>query len=433
MGALGLVVGLSAVLDAMAHAPTQPTVIRGGLDAIAELAADATLPDDIQRLPVILRTTLQILEQTNTPSPLPNCRKKCIAALCSVVGSLAPHAAPGQLHDFDCAVKALFDCLCTESSTEIVEWVVESLGRLALIGTAWREALGQCGIVEALAAKMESSDGYRHPRLLKFCFWAAGAISGLPFVVRKLHSNLQSIDMIDAAFCAMIDILDDDLESDWVLTSVDRCAEADIPSVLRLTTEAMRWHAGSAIIQERGCHCVGLLLELAPAGTAPSDAITVVIAAARRHSRSASVMRSVCGALRALIDAPAVASPDGQQELLAARLREEGVEAIVERTLADFNTTDDVELLEDAIVVLSAISGVDAALKAFSEAGPGPVRTAGVKALFEFGRQHQGRLGSFSGELASAVIAMVEESPGESALHQQAALLLGLCSGGPGA
>ena len=38
--------------------------------------------------------------------------------------------------------------------------------------------------------------------------------------------------------------------------------------------------------------------------------------------------------------------------------------------------------------MLAAVYGVDTVLKALVDAGPGPVRSSGTKALFEFGRQY---------------------------------------------
>merc|ERR1719207_431894 len=104
---------------------------------------------------------------------------------------------------------------------------VESLGRLALTTKAWHEGLNKCGAVEVLSTQIRGWYGNR--RLLKYCFWAAAALRGLPFVVAELQAHLQSAPMVDAAFCTVIDILDDDLEGEWILTGTQRCTEADVP------------------------------------------------------------------------------------------------------------------------------------------------------------------------------------------------------------
>mmetsp|Transcript_150616 Transcript_150616/g.419851 ORF Transcript_150616/g.419851 Transcript_150616/m.419851 type:complete len:739 (+) Transcript_150616:79-2295(+) len=433
--ALGHLAGISTVLQAMAHSPTSVGVIRGGLDVVAELACQASTPDEVAYLPQVLQALLVLLGEMISPSSGVKCRKKCVAAICSTVMGIAPHAEPGQVTTLDQAVMSLLEVqtreLSKDTDVEIAEMALESLGRLVLIKPAWHHFLRRCGAEKVFSQRIQS--GHAHRRLLKYTFWAAAALSGLPFVCRELGLHLRSAETIDAAFCTIIDILDDDLEGDWVLKEAERCPEDAVPSVLKLIAEAMQGYLADALLQSRGCHCVGLLAPLAPAGPGHAEALEAVLAAARRHPRCAHVLRDACYACHAFLEEPVSGARSSEavreaHEQVAQALRRGGADAIAAQALADHADTRNAELLEEAVIVLCSLSGVRAALRALTDAGPGPVRTIGVKALAEFGRHQPLLLRQCAGDIISAVTVMAGESIEDDALQQNSALLIGFCN-----
>uniref|UniRef100_A0A7S0AKF9 Uncharacterized protein n=1 Tax=Pyrodinium bahamense TaxID=73915 RepID=A0A7S0AKF9_9DINO len=432
--ALGQLNGLGAVLEAMARAPSSGAVLRGGVEAIAELAWHCSAPGEVTRLPQVLGALVALLGQADMPVSRPH----CIVAIGSAACGLAPHAEPGRLPELDRAVTVLLETLRSEPPEDMdaAEMAVEALGRLALIAPAWREGLKNCGAVGALALQIDGGHGSKG--LSRYCFWAAGAVLGLPFVVHELRLHLKSAETVDMALCTIAEILDDDLDSEFALKRVEGCSEAAVPSVLALVAEAMQAHSSDSEVQRHGCQCAGLLAALVPPAAAPQEAVAAVLNAARRHCSTFLVVQQACAALRAFLGprrrlptatangAATAASQEGL-EALAALLRQEDAGAIAERCIADFAGSGDPETLEHAAVVLAALSGVGATLSALAEAGPGQVWTAGVKALFEFGRLQPTVLCRAAEDMASAVAAMLAESPEDDALRQSAALLLGLC------
>ena len=208
MCALGHLGGLRAVVEVMSRAPTLPAVIRGGLDSITELASSATAPSEVQFLPEVLGALWLLLEHMNMPNPPVKCRKKCIAAICSGMIGIATHAEPTQVLELDQAVVKLVELqrkeLCSDADIAIAEITVESLGRMALIKPSWRDYLKCCGAQQALAQRIQTA--HEHRRLLKYTFWAAAALSGLPFVCSELQNSVQlrSAHIIDAAVCTIL-------------------------------------------------------------------------------------------------------------------------------------------------------------------------------------------------------------------------------------
>lgn len=433
MLAFGQLAGLPTVLSAVKRAPSLPGVVRGGLGAIAELVVHASEVSELQWLPALLEGLLEFHVQSEGPGPLVKCKKKCVAAICATVCCLSAYAEPGQVATLDQALLLLVkdlnaglgDLSGEGKYATVMENIVETLGRVALVNTHWRDCLKSLGVLDVMRS-MISTCGHQK-RLVKYCFWCAAAFSGLSFVVEELKPKLECEDVVDGAFCSMIDILDDDIEGDWVLKGAERCPDAATPSLLKLVAEAMRKHADHRLIQSRGCHCVALLFPLVPQGALPSEAVAVVLLAMRLHGYDSTVMRDACSALRALLDACTPNNCQHAHDAAVKHLREEGIHAIMERALSDFADSEEPELLEDAIVVLSSVTSVDAALQILLKAGPGSVRNSGVKALFELFRNRSGILCHYVIEVKSAIEQMLEESPGEVELHRNAELLVGLC------
>lgn len=437
--ALGHLAGISAVLQVMSHAPSQPSVIRGGLDAITELASSLTAPHEVQQLPEVLHQLGLLLDQMDGPHSAVKCRKKCLAAICSTMIGIASFAEPGQVVQLDEVIVALLKLqtqdMKSDEDFEIASETIESLGRLALIRPAWCEYLKHCGAEQVF--KQRICSGHAHRRLLKYVFWAAGALSGLPFVCSELRNNLRNSDMIDSAFCTIIDILDDDLEGDWVLKGTDQCNEYDVPGFLSLVAEAMRGYMSDSLLQSRGCHCIGLIVSLSPQVTPPPDAIAAAFSAVRRHPHCASVVRDVLYVFHSLLEPTGgIATQTRNPQILThivETMHEGGADAIARQALTDFSDAHHSDLIEEAVIVLCSLSSVDAALDALTHAGPGPVRTIGVKAIGEFGRHQPHLLRKSATDIASAVVSMAAESAEDDVLQQNVALLVGLCNAYTGA
>jgi len=269
-------------------------------------------------------------------------------------------------------------------------------------------------------------------KLMKYSFWFAAALAGLPFVVRELQMNLKSKEVVDAAFCTVIDILDDDLEGDWVLAHTEHCSEADVPRILALICQAMQNFPQDGFLQSRGCHCIGLLLPLAPASPELlQTAVASVFTAVRQHTRSSDVARDACYVFRiVLLELGGSGAEQAKvRETLAPFMRQEGAQAIAAQALIDFAHTQEPELLEGAVVVMAALGGLGFAISQLWDAQQpaAAVRSCGAKAIFEFGSQHPQLLQSSAADVAQAMTLMVREHPDDENLQRNANLVLGLC------
>lgn len=67
------------------------------------------------------------------------------------------------------------------------------MGRIALLTSAWRPVLRRCAL-EHLTRWIRSCLPDR--KLNKYLFWAAAAMSGVPFVVSELRHHLQTLGTV---------------------------------------------------------------------------------------------------------------------------------------------------------------------------------------------------------------------------------------------
>lgn len=480
MWALGSLGGIGTVLEAMSkQGPSRPAVLRGGVVALCECAWNAVGDkDELSRLPVALALLLECLAQEEAAAG--DFLTECTTALGSVLASLAPHAPPGRLPDVDRGVEALLKRLHATPTLQrgrsangasgspvgsadqeaaddgaaaradtTAEKAAEAIGRIALGAPEWRRALRHCGALEALAGWIRCGGAPR--RLQKYLFWAAAAIAGLPFVANELRLHMGSVEAVDAGLCTIVDILDDDIDSEYALAGVECCADAELPAVLALVVDTMKMHPGAPEVQYRACHCVGLLVPLIPnvqalalaaAGVAAASAAGPVAAAARRFPRRLDVVRGACCALRALLGlVPMYAGAEaatGHFKGVAQAVMEEGCVDCAEEALEAFaGTASAEELLEDAAAALALGRGLEAVLPKLAAAPQGsPLREAGLKGLFEVARGDLRILvggdpgvAQLTGELC-ARLAAEEPSDHGNRVREVAALLAGLCGRG---
>eukprot|EP00928_Gymnodinium_smaydae_P100449 TRINITY_DN9854_c0_g1_i1.p1 TRINITY_DN9854_c0_g1~~TRINITY_DN9854_c0_g1_i1.p1 ORF type:complete len:824 (+),score=210.31 TRINITY_DN9854_c0_g1_i1:85-2556(+) len=476
MWALGSLGGTAAVLDAMAAAGgrARPDVLRGGVAALSECAWQATGDrEELARQPEALRVLLECCGC----EALTEDRCFCARALGCVLAGLTPHAAPGQVATVDCGVETLLKylhmpgngCAAPLTTQEVsshlagaIEAASESLGRIALVAPRWREALRACGAPEVIArwvrlvgpasgpAAAAAGSGLQPGwlrKLQKYLFWAAAAISGLPFVATEMRQCKGSVEVVDAGLCTVIDILDDDLDGDYALVGVDKCSDGDMPILLGLVLELMQLHSNAPEVQARACKCVELLAPILALSDSKGAvaAVAPCLAAARRFSRRSDVAAGALGALRSLcVVGLRTASADGGasgaagagagagaggSSAVAAALRDEDAADFAELALDTFaDGSGGNDLLEDACAVLAMAGSAEAVLRRLDESTLGmPVREAGLKALFEVGRLDLRFLAGSAEAAASTCrhLAAEASAPEASSSPSPTALLLG--------
>jgi len=152
-----------------------------------------------------------------------------------------------------------------------------------------------------------------------------------------------------------------------------------------------------------------------------SEAINAVFTAARRHPKCSYVVRDACYAFQALHDTHGGGAID-------AVLRDGGVEVIARHGIADHGSAANADLIEEAVMVLCVLAGVGEALAVLADAGPGAVRTVGVKAIGELFRRQPRLLQEQAAHIVPAVRSMAAESIEDEALQQHAALVIGFCT-----
>ncbi|CAJ1441235.1 unnamed protein product [Effrenium voratum] len=418
---------------------------------------------ELGQLPAALVLLLEIISQEQATSS--RLLRACVKALGCTLVALTPHAPPGHVPEVDRGVQALIAQLLRQtgvnapSADEEDSWwrdgdgysspvgaaqaAAEAIGRMALTSSQWRPVLCKCAM-QALISWIRS--GVEDRKFHKYLFWAAAAMSGMPFVASELKLHISNVSAVDAALCTIIDILDEDIDGEYTLAGADR-GEAEMPSLLALVVEAMKVHSSAPEVQARGAACVGLLVPYVPLAslqTVAPAAIVAVLNGARRFPRRTDVVSGASAALRSLCEM-CRRRRDASLEALVATLRQENAADCVEQAFCSFaRYTDCTELLEDAAAVAAQLSGVEALLERLSqEPATSQLRVAGLKALFEEGRLD---LDFFSRHAASAAIKVCEQMVMEASqynsekdpseppidttrLHEVASLLSGLCSG----
>lgn len=476
MWALGAIGGLKDVLQAMRHCgPGKPSVLSGGAHAVAECAARAGDGEELKQLPAALVLLLEMIAQEESaPSGV---LKAAMQALGRTLTALTPHAPPGHVAQVDQGVQTLISQLrrppASVPSEKKEDWwssqddgndgyeydyesspssgaaqaAAEAIGRIALTTAEWRPVLHGYAM-EAIVAWIRSGTAGR--KFNKYLFWAAAALSGMPFVAAELKLHINCISAVDAALCTVIDILDEDIDGEYTLAGTDR-GEAEMPALVALIVEAMRLHPAAPEVQARGATCISFLVpfvEYASLQAVAPAAIVGVLTGSRRFPRRMDVISGAVAALRAFCDlARCKKRPDAKgAEVIVASLRREGAVDCIEQAFGYFSHYEDaMQMLEDAAAVSAQISGVEALLTRLGEEpATSHLRMAGLKAIFEEGRAD---LDFLSARACAAAVEACErmmleasqynESEKEPSdppidtqrLHEVASLLSGLCAG----
>ncbi|CAK8992699.1 unnamed protein product [Durusdinium trenchii] len=411
--------------------PHKPKLLLGGACAVSTLAFKASDREELSKLPAALVLLLEIIQ---TPADDPKLRRAAVKALGCTLAALTPHAPPHHVPEVDRGVQALIAQLLqppakqvhTEENAYKDSWwsgddgkdgydvpvapvtqaAAEAIGRIALTTSAWRPVLRSCAM-EALTNWIRY--GLPDRKLNKYLFWAAAAMSGMPFVANEVKLHMNSVSAVDAALCTIIDILDEDIDGEYTLAGADR-GEAEMPDLLGLIVQAMGLHSGAPEIQARGSTCISLLVPYVPfaklSAVAPV-AIVSVLTGHRRFPRRMDVMSGSACALRAFCELCRRHQGAEGTEVIVSRLRQEGASECMEQVFMGFSHYEDAsELLEDAAAVHAQLSGVEALLKRLAEEpATSLLRVAGLKAIFEEGRLD---MDFFSGRAAATAIEACE-------------------------
>jgi len=462
MWAVGKLGGVSAVFETMARAsavpgcsPASSSVVRGGLRALADITWHPST-DCLAVFPQVAPAALNLVRAFNETTVPAEDAAYALKSLGGVLCGLTARVSPGTWQVMDDGVTLLVEAVRPGKDEAMVRAATDSIGRIALESPAWRQPL-RC-VLELLAGRLRNpSDGDR--KLQKYLFWAAAAIAGLPAVLSEMRSQLQSETVQDAAMCAIIDILDDDLDGDYSLSGTEEAAAArqagHLSETIAVVIEAMRLHRGFAPVANRGAYALGLLHGLLPVGVeVPVEAIDAVMAAFWRHPYDAQVSSGVCSGLRAFLEPrrnhPANSGgvvPSTSVARVAAVLRDRDAGAGLKQVLEGYADDrgqgaeplpdSEVKLLEDASFALGLIEGIPVVLdvivgdyEAETPTPAGVLQAGGLKAVFELSRGFPELFPMPVATRAAEVAATfaVREGSCEAAVKRHAELLRGMLS-----
>jgi len=429
--------------------------VRGVLLAIKELCTTEDL-ETIKQLPPIIGELLKLQKKSLRSATFHSALLEALGACCA---NLAPHCNPGDCISLDETVKLLVLRLHEPVQVpedqafgwrEEFEAVFDPLGKVSLAKDAWRDVLLKHGAKEAASQRIGELVGDR--RLEKYCVWLLAALVGMPFVVQELQRHLQSEAVVDACMCAIIDILDDDLDCDWLLSGrTSLASQQDVPGMLELFARAMLAHPQDALVQSRGCHCLVLLMRLVPhVGDLPEACLAIILKtvlhAYDSHYQHQSAVRDISFLLRSLLEPRHGQGSQAEwaQKHLAQHLQQERTHEQLESSTKHFCGFDNAyrcsELFENTLACIVLLSGTGRMLNFLQENSelPGHVTlcTSGMKALFELASMRTSILSEANILLDGNVVQGCQgvqaalrklDLPEEENLKQSAVLLDGLC------
>mmetsp|Transcript_57553 Transcript_57553/g.136892 ORF Transcript_57553/g.136892 Transcript_57553/m.136892 type:complete len:778 (-) Transcript_57553:25-2358(-) len=404
MWTVGQVHGPNAVLEAMAQVAYSRASVHGGLVFLSESVWNPSI--DWTNAGVCneyMNVAPHLLNLAQMGLPAQD-RALALKALGGVLHILAPKVAPGSWKVADDSAKLLADAVRLGDHKDLVQEAAESLGRVACISPLWRDTLRQT--IGILSARLRTNSSFSCEGLLKkYLFWATAAIAGLPAVLEEMRSQQGDPQVQDAAFCAIIDILDDDMGSggeggDFSLRKERDSTDCScFAATVEVVVAGMNHHGDFVTVQSRGCRALGLLQAVLPESqVGQREVIDVILKALWRHSDDHRVMQGVSFALRAILE-PRKQSGGGDGGLTrgvsknnvgrsVALLQSEragsGLWSIVHtfdspsRSLSEEELA---EMLEDTLFVLGMLQGIPSVCDSI-EANE-HLRVSGLKALFE--------------------------------------------------
>lgn len=419
MWTLGQVGGIMAVLQVMARAPAESEAVRSGLAAIAKLTWLPLEEGLQQQFPEAAKALLNLARRMEANSDM---AEHTLQALGGVLNVLTPCMAPGTWQVVDDGVAILIEAVSATAHPLVAQAAVASMGHIAAHAPAWRKPLQRAlgGIGQRMRMTVHSEDDIsQSAKHQKNLFWASAAIAGLPVVLEEMRSQASSPQVQEAAISAIMDTLDGHADSPCALLYGEGggVEPHEVPAAIATVAAAMRAHGTHERLQWCGCQALGLLHQVLPLGVAvPPEALDGVLSAMKRHPTDYKVSSGGCAALRAFLE-PRQGRESATCGAVAAQvvgvLRNRDVATALRRLLEQFCTSSDKTLLEDALYVLGLVEGIPEVLRvlASSDSACLPMRSAGLKALFELVRTFPDllspRRAAATGAVANAISAEV--------------------------
>lgn len=459
---------LREMLHALAVAEihlTSAKRLKSFVDTLWHLFDGSDSEDPLLRfMPGLMDLLLQLRAELQQVRRLKGVQESCFQALCGATKALVPLAQPGKLKELDAFISILVQELqvvdLPGGGTPSFEMLVNELGKVSH-SPEWRHHLRDLEVDKLVVLRMNQARGNK--RAMKYSIWLASSLRGLPFLVQELQQNVSSDTTVDACFCTIVDILDEDVEGEWFLRHQHQEAQqqlqaTDLSQLLSLILQGMQQHQDESYIQARGCHCLALVLtareqlgcgRLFHLGEELLVQLLDVSVGVLRMSTVNSTVRDSSFLLRTMLE-PSTC-PEGcerqneerMRQLLAHELCSRGVPDVLLSHLNSYAYMKDerhTELLEGVLACLVHLGGVWAALGPLAQlepSGEAPTlaKACGLKVLFELGKEEPVLLeqaqAPATGETGpEAVLAMISDfvdRADDSNLRRHAELLAGLC------
>lgn len=459
---------LREMLHALAVAEIQLTSakrLKSFVDTLWHLFDGSDSEDPLLRfMPSLMDLLLQLRAELQQARRLKGVQDSCFQALCGATKALVPLAQPGKLKELDAFISILVQELqvvdLPGGGTPSFEMLVNELGKVSH-SPEWCHHLRELEVDKLVVLRMNQARGNK--RAMKYSIWLTSSLRGLPFLAQELQQNVSSDTTVDACFCTIVDILDEDVEGEWFLRHQHREAQqqlqaTDLSQLLGLILQGMLQHQDESYIQARGCHCLALVLtareqlgcgRLLHLGKELLVQLLDVSVAVLRMSTVNSTVRDSSFLLRTMLE-PSTC-PEGcerqneerMRQLLAQELCSRGVPDVLLSHLNSYAYMKDErhsELLEGVLACLVHLGGVWAALGPLAQlepSGEAPTlaKACGLKVLFEMGKEEPVLLeqaqapatGETGPEVVLAMISDFVDRADDSNLRRHAELLAGLC------
>jgi len=424
--------------------------------AAAERAVHEAEDDQVENIPPIMERLLEIQMTLEQAARFGGCQEKCCDALCSATRRIIWHFQPGQSEVLDKTVGIFVnqmkqvelpgaDPKAFKGKLECFESLVDELGKVASACEAWRGELRKLGLEQIITARMP--EFLHNRRAMKYATWCAASMVGLPYVVQELRTHSQSEIAVDACFCTIIDILDDDVSGEWLLQhqrlEADVLNASDVSLLMDMVVQSMLLHKEETMLQRRGCHCLALMLRLKHLHLVPQELLCRIIKVALSTiaTYSPGSVRDSSYCLRQMLEPQVCRGEDAQKEeqvrtALKLELHRQGAVDLLQQQMKYFLDLEDAyrhsEIFEEIAACLFALNGPLAALNLLVSLvdvdGRVFVRGAGLKAIFEMGRAEAATLQPVAGQILAAVESFLADDPEDSGLRRHAELLGGLCT-----
>jgi len=427
-------------------------------------ACDDSEEELLKWMPELMHHLVKLRAELQQGSKLKGVQDSCFQALCGATKALVPMVWPGRLKELDTFISIVVQELKTVDlpggGTPTFEMLVNELGQISH-SPPWRSHLRELEVDQLVVLRMNQARGNK--RAMKYSIWLASSLRGLPFLAQELQQNVSSYTTVDAVFCTLVDILDEDVEGEWFLRHQHQEAHqqlkvSDLSHLMHLVLQGMQQHQEESYIQARGCHCLALVLSageqlgcgrLLHLSQELLERLLEVCVVVLSMSVS-NTLRDGSFLLRTILEPSTLPQGDERQKeeflktLLVQELCSRRVPELLVSQLNSYAYKDErhSELLEGLLACLVHLGGVSAALGPLiqlepSGEAPTLAKACGLKVLFEMGSAEPTLLlnaRAAEGEGPHIVMAIIrqfveQDRAQDSNLRRHAELLYGLCQG----